>query len=82
MLSTLFLPIVIPYGEPWSAFNPKAHYLRKVEFLRWIESVEKNYNKYNHVPLLFTEYIEKHETTFIVGDQEPQTNYVPSGTGG
>jgi hypothetical protein len=81
MLVTLLLPIVVPYGNPWTIYNPRIHYLRKAEFFRWIESVANKNKKYQHVPLLFAEGIKKHENILIVGEKATQTNFVPSSGG-
>lgn len=59
LLITLLLPLVIPYGSPYTAHNPRAHYLRKVEFFRWVETVNKQHQKYHQVPLLLSGNTEK-----------------------
>jgi hypothetical protein len=57
MFLTLLLPIVLPYGDPVTFFHPRAHYERKVEFFKWVDSI----NNHNYdVPLLMSE--EKNET--------------------
>lgn len=81
MLVTLLLPIVVPYGNPGTICNPRIHYLRKAEFFKWIESIDNKYKKYQQVQLLFSEEMQKHENTIIVGEKATQTNFVPSSGG-
>jgi|GEM_PF-7128062 len=77
MFVTLILPVVIPYGNPVTFFDPKAHYLRKMEFNKWILSVEDQSREYKHVPLYIYGKTEKHQNTFIIGEQTADLNLVP-----
>lgn len=79
MFVTLLLPTTEPYGNPVTFFNPYAHHIRKVEFFNWIASVDEKSRPYQNVELLLTEEIEKHQKTFIEGQQQPNTNFVPTG---
>lgn len=58
MLVTLLLPVVEPYGSPWTFFDPRAGYIRKTEFFRWMASVDEKSRSYHHVQLLKIEDIE------------------------
>jgi hypothetical protein len=62
MFVTLLLPIVVPYGNPVTAHNPKVDSLRKAEFFKWIESVK--HKQYHQVPLLYSNDVEKHKAGF------------------
>lgn len=75
---TLLIPVVVPYGDPWTAFDPHAHYVRKAEFFKWIESVDSSYSKFEKVPFKITANIEKHEESLVEGKQEEQTTFVPT----
>lgn len=79
MFVTLLLPVILPYGCPVTFFNPRANYKRETEFFTWITSVKEESLQYQHVPLLKSEEFEKHQATFIEGEQETQTKFVPSG---
>lgn len=76
MYLTLLLPLVIPYGDPWTLHNPRAHFKRETEFFSWIESVSKK--KYPKVPLLFSSDIETHKVGFIEGEQGLFPKVVPT----
>lgn len=78
MFVTLLLPIVVPYGEPITFFNPTAAYFRRVEFFKWIESIEIRQRNYRYIPLLKAEDLEIEGGTLIEGEQDPNPNFVPS----
>jgi hypothetical protein len=75
MYLTLLLPLVIPYGTPWTAHNPRAHFLRKAKFFRWKETVKNK--QYQQVQLLFSKDIVNHRAGFIEGEQNPIQKIVP-----
>lgn len=61
MFLTLLLALVTPYGTPYTAHNPKAHYQRKAEFFRWMKTVKKE--QYQQVPLLFSDRNQEHRAS-------------------
>ncbi|WP_078431461.1 hypothetical protein [Metabacillus halosaccharovorans] len=75
---TLLLPVIVPYGCPVTFLDPRANYKRETEFFTWITSVKEESPQYPQVPLLKSEEFEKHQATFIEGEQETQTKFVPS----
>ncbi|MFD2214768.1 hypothetical protein [Metabacillus endolithicus] len=74
MFVTLLLPVVLPYGNPVTFFDPIAGYHRKKEFFDWVQTVQKTYSPYQSVPLLQTNT----DDTMIEGEVSPQTNFVPN----
>ncbi|MGM7724311.1 hypothetical protein [Metabacillus sp. Hm71] len=77
MFVTLLLPLVIPYGNPCTTPNPKAHAFRKAKFFRWVETVKSDYGRYPNVPLYIFENVEKHQSTLITGVQTPDLPLTP-----
>lgn len=78
MFVTLLLPVIVPYGCPVTFFDPRANEKRKSEFFLWVTSIREESQQYQSVPLLVSEDIEKHQATFIKGEQKMQTKFVPS----
>ncbi|WP_226666361.1 hypothetical protein [Metabacillus litoralis] len=78
MIPTLLLPILEPYGDPCTMFNPKAHHLRKVEFFNWVEETKRKYHIYQAVPLRITSNLVTEGSSIIEGFQEDTTSFVPS----
>ncbi|MBM7602361.1 hypothetical protein JOC75_000331 [Metabacillus crassostreae] len=77
-MPTLLLPIVIPYGDPYTMVNPSAHHMRKVEFFQWVQSTNSKYQMFRDMPLRITGDLETEGNSIIEGFQEDTTNFVPS----
>ncbi|TXC92960.1 hypothetical protein FS935_01845 [Metabacillus litoralis] len=78
MLPTLLLPIVEPYGDPYTIVNPTAHHMRKEEFFQWVRATQIKYQMTRNMPLRITADFVTEGNSIIEGFQEATTNFVPS----
>lgn len=80
LLPTLLLPIVIPYGDPYTMINPCAHHMRKVEFFQWVQTTQIKYQKAKYMLLRINDDLETEANSIIEGFQEDTTSFVPGNT--